>query len=129
MPRCRRSGHAGRRAARRQHDRAAARRYRVLIGLALAVVVGLPLGILMGRFKPVENSSAARERADADPSSPGCRSSSCGSGSAIRSRSCVFYAALFPMLLNTWSGVRAVNPLWLRAAGAMGADERRCSGR
>ena len=36
----------------------------------------------------------------------------------------VFYAALFPMLLNAWSGVRAVNPLWLRAAAAMGADER-----
>jgi ABC-type nitrate/sulfonate/bicarbonate transport system permease component len=36
----------------------------------------------------------------------------------------VFYAALFPLLLNAWSGVRAVNPLWLRAAGAMGADER-----
>jgi NitT/TauT family transport system permease protein len=36
----------------------------------------------------------------------------------------VFYAAIFPMLLNTWTGVRAVNPLWLRAAGAMGADER-----
>jgi NitT/TauT family transport system permease protein len=35
----------------------------------------------------------------------------------------VFYAATFPMLLNTWSGVRAVNPIWLRAAGAMGADE------
>ena len=35
----------------------------------------------------------------------------------------VFYAALFPMLLNTWTGVRAVNLLWLRAAGAMGADE------
>src|SRR5262249_34018840 len=35
----------------------------------------------------------------------------------------VFYAAVFPVLLNTWSGVRAVNPLWLRAAGAMGADE------
>ena len=27
------------------------------------------------------------------------------------------------MLLNTWAGVRAVNPLWLRAAGAMGAGE------
>ena len=37
----------------------------------------------------------------------------------------VFYAATFPMLFNTWSGVRSVNPLWLRAAGAMGADERR----
>ena len=37
----------------------------------------------------------------------------------------VFYAATFPMLFNTWSGVRSVNPLWLRAAGAMGADEQR----
>jgi NitT/TauT family transport system permease protein len=36
----------------------------------------------------------------------------------------VFYAATFPMLLNTWSGVRAVNPLWLRAAGSMGARGR-----
>jgi NitT/TauT family transport system permease protein len=36
----------------------------------------------------------------------------------------VFYAALFPMLLNAWSGVRAVNPLWLRAAQAMGANEQ-----
>ncbi len=35
----------------------------------------------------------------------------------------VFYAALFPMLLNAWSGVRSVNPIWLRAAGAMGANE------
>ena len=35
----------------------------------------------------------------------------------------MFYAALFPMLLNTWSGVRSVNPIWLRAAGAMGANE------
>ena len=36
----------------------------------------------------------------------------------------VFYAAIFPMLLNAWSGVRAVNPIWLRAGSAMGADER-----
>jgi NitT/TauT family transport system permease protein len=37
----------------------------------------------------------------------------------------VFYAATFPMIFNTWSGVRSVNPIWLRAAGAMGADEHR----
>ncbi|HVA15347.1 MAG TPA: ABC transporter permease subunit, partial [Stellaceae bacterium] len=37
----------------------------------------------------------------------------------------VFYGATFPILFSTWSGVRAVNPLWLRAAGAMGADEKR----
>ena len=36
----------------------------------------------------------------------------------------VFYAALFPMLLNAWSGVRAVNPIWLRAGEAMGAGGR-----
>ena len=30
-----------------------------------------------------------------------------------------FYAATFPMLFNTWSGVRSVNPIWLRAAGAI----------
>src|SRR4029450_4565507 len=35
----------------------------------------------------------------------------------------VLYAALFPMMLSAWSGMRAVNRLWLRAAGAMGADE------
>jgi len=35
----------------------------------------------------------------------------------------VFYAAMFPMVLSAWSGMRAVNRLWLRAAGAMGADE------
>src|SRR5262249_51822450 len=29
--------------------------YRVLVGLGLAVAIGLPLGILMGRWKPVEN--------------------------------------------------------------------------
>ena len=36
----------------------------------------------------------------------------------------VFYAAMFPMLLSAWSGMRSVNQLWLRAAGAMGADAR-----
>ncbi len=36
----------------------------------------------------------------------------------------VLYAATFPIVINTWSGVRAVNPLWLRAAAAMGADEK-----
>ncbi len=28
------------------------------------------------------------------------------------------------MVLNAWAGVRSVNPLWLRAAGSMGANER-----
>src|SRR5579875_3034047 len=34
---------------------AAATLYRVLLGFGLAILVGIPLGILMARFKPVEN--------------------------------------------------------------------------
>ena len=37
----------------------------------------------------------------------------------------VFYAAMFPMVLSAWSGMRSVNQLWLRAAGAMGANENK----
>jgi NitT/TauT family transport system permease protein len=35
----------------------------------------------------------------------------------------VVYAASFPLIYSVWIGVRAVNPLWLRAATVMGADE------
>ena len=99
---------------------------RVLAGMAIAVVVGLPLGILMGRFKPVENffwplASALMPIPSLAWVPVFILWFGLGNTVAIL---IVFYAALFPMLLNTWSGVRAVNPLWLRAAGAMGADER-----
>ena len=95
--------------------------------LRLAVVVGLPLGVLMARFKRGrEFLPAARQRADADPLlrlvPVFILWFGIGNLTAIL---IVFYAATFPMLLNTWSGVRSVNPLWLRAAGAMGADEHR----
>jgi NitT/TauT family transport system permease protein len=98
---------------------------RVLIGSALAVVVGLPLGILMGRYRPVENF--VLPLASALMPIPSLAWVPVfilwfGLGNTVTIL-IVFYAALFPMLLNTWSGVRSVNPLWLRAAGAMGADE------
>ena len=35
----------------------------------------------------------------------------------------VVYASAFPLVYAVWTGVRAVNPLWLRAAAVMGADE------
>ena len=100
--------------------------YRVLFGLALAVAVGLPLGILMGRFRPVENfflplASALMPIPSLAWVPVFILWFGLGNTVAIL---IVFYAALFPMLLNAWSGVRAVNPIWLRAAGAMGADER-----
>jgi NitT/TauT family transport system permease protein len=99
--------------------------YRVLFGFSLAIVVGIPLGILMARFRRVENF--VLPLASALMPIPSLAWVPVfilwfGLGNTV-SILVVFYAATFPMLLNTWSGVRSVNPLWLRAAGAMGADE------
>jgi NitT/TauT family transport system permease protein len=99
--------------------------YRVMVGMTFAVVIGLPLGILMGRFKPVENFFLPLASALMPIPSLAWVPLFIlwfGLGNTVAIL-IVFYAALFPMLLNSWSGVRAVNPLWLRAAGAMGADE------
>jgi NitT/TauT family transport system permease protein len=102
---------------------AASTLYRVLTGMSLAVASGIPLGILMGRLRPVENfvmplASALMPIPSLAWVPVFLLWFGLGNGTAI---GIVFYAALFPMLLNAWSGVRAVNPLWLRAAGAMGA--------
>ena len=106
-------------------DHAAATLYRVLFGFGLAVAVGLPLGVLMGRFRPVEHF--VLPLASALMPIPSLAWVPVfilwfGLGDTV-TMLIVFYAALFPMLLNTWSGVRSVNPIWLRAAGAMGANE------
>jgi NitT/TauT family transport system permease protein len=100
--------------------------YRVTAGLALAVAIGLPLGIAMGRSTAVEGF--VLPLASALMPIPSLAWVPVfilwfGLGDTV-SILIVFYAALFPMLLNAWSGVRAVNPLWLRAAAAMGAEER-----
>jgi NitT/TauT family transport system permease protein len=100
--------------------------YRVLVGFALAVAVGLPLGVLMGRFRPVEHFILPLTSALMPIPSLAWVPVFIlwfGLGNTVTIL-VVFYAALFPMLLNTWSGVRSVNPIWLRAAGAMGANER-----
>jgi len=105
---------------------AASTLYRVLCGLAIAVVVGIPLGILMGRFKPIENFFMPLVSALMPIPSLAWVPVFIlwfGLGNTVAIL-IVFYAAMFPMLLNTWSGVRAVNPIWMRAAGAMGANER-----
>jgi NitT/TauT family transport system permease protein len=98
---------------------------RVMFGFALALAVGLPLGILMARIRAVENF--VMPLASALMPIPSLAWVPVfilwfGLGDVVTVL-IVFYAAMFPMLLNTWTGVRAVNPLWLRAAGAMGANE------
>ena len=99
--------------------------YRMMFGFSLAVIVGLPLGILMGRHRPVENFFLPLASALMPIPSLAWVPVLIlwfGLGNTVAIL-VVFYAATFPILLNSWSGVRAVNQIWLRAAGVMGADE------
>lgn len=101
--------------------------YRVMFGFALAIAVGLPLGILMARFSRIEHFFLPLVSALMPIPSFALVPLFMlwfGIGN-LTTILIVFYAATFPMMFNTWSGVRSVNPLWLRAAGAMGADEHR----
>jgi NitT/TauT family transport system permease protein len=100
--------------------------YRVLTGLALALAIGLPLGILMGRYRPIEGfflplASALMPIPSLAWVPLFILWFGLGNATAI---GIVCYAAIFPMLINAWSGVRALNPLWLRVGSAMGAGER-----
>jgi len=97
--------------------------YRVFAGLALAAGIGLVLGFLMARYAPVERFflplvSALMPIPSLAWAPVFILWFGLGNTATIL---VVFYAASFPMLINTWTGARAVNPLWLRAAGAMGA--------
>ena len=102
---------------------AAATLYRVFVGLALAALAGLVLGFLMARYRPVERFCMPLVSAFMPIPSLAWAPVFIlwfGLGN-VATILIVFYAASFPMVLNTWTGARAVNPLWLRAAGAMGA--------
>lgn len=108
-------------------EHAGATLYRVLVGFVLALTVGVPLGILMARFKPIENFFLPLISALMPIPSFALVPLfllwfGIGNTTTVL---VVFYGAMFPVVFNTWTGVRSVNPLWLRAAGAMGADERR----
>jgi NitT/TauT family transport system permease protein len=99
--------------------------YRVLSGLVLASVVGIPLGLLMGRWRPVERfflplMSVLMPIPSLAWVPVFILWFGLGNTATIM---LVFYAATFPLMYNTWTGVRTVNRLWLRAASAMGADE------
>ena len=99
--------------------------YRIVVGLALAAVISVPLGMLMGRFRPVERFVLPLVSVlNPIPSLAWVPVFimwfGLGNAAAI---ALVFYAATFPLILNAWTGMRSVNRIWLRAATAMGADD------
>jgi len=97
---------------------------RILVGLVVAGLVGVPLGMLMGRSRRVERFFLPLVSVLSPIPSLAWVPLfilwfGLGNAAAI---ALVIYAAVFPLVLNTWTGVRSVNRLWLRAAEAMGAD-------
>ncbi len=98
---------------------------RVFIGLAISFTVALPLGVLMARywvaeriFQPVLSALLPIPSLAWVP----LFILWFGIGN-VATLLVVVYASLFPLVYSVWTGVRAVNPLWLRAASVMGADE------
>lgn len=100
--------------------------YRVLVGFVLAGVVGIFIGISMGRFRRVERFFVPLVSVLMPIPSLAWVPVFIlwfGLGNAA-TIALIFYGATFPVIYNTWTGVRSVNRLWIRSAEAMGADEK-----
>jgi NitT/TauT family transport system permease protein len=96
-------------------------------GFALAAAVGVGLGIVMGRWRLVEELVLPLVSMGAPI--PGIAYAplfllwfGLGNVSTIL---LVGFVSVFPIIFNTWTGVKAVKEVWVRSALAMGADERR----
>lgn len=101
--------------------------WRLAAGFAIAALAGVLLGIAMGRSRRAEAFLLPLVSIGAPV--PGLAYAplfllwfGLGDSGAIV---LVGFVALFPVVLNTWTGVKAVKEIWLRAAQTMGADDRR----
>lgn len=98
---------------------------RVLIGLSLACLIGIPVGMLMGRVRAAERFFLPLISVLMPiPSLAWVPLFILWFGIGETATILVVtYAATFPVIYNVWTGVRAVNPLWTRAAFSMGASQ------
>ena len=99
---------------------------RLFIGFGLAALIGVVLGILMGRIRWIEDMALPLVSIGAPI--PGLAYApiflmwfGLGDVSVIL---LVGVVAAFPIILNTWTGVKAVKEIWVRSAQAMGAGDR-----
>jgi len=100
---------------------------RLLGGFLLAAIAGVAVGIAMGRWRFAEDVFLPPVSIAAPI--PGLAYAplfllwfGLGNLSAIL---LVGFVSAFPIVFNTWTGVKAVKEIWVRSAQAMGADERR----
>jgi NitT/TauT family transport system permease protein len=101
--------------------------WRLVAGFALAAVVGVVLGILIGRSRRAEDIFLPLISIGAPI--PGFAYAplfllwfGLGNKSTIL---LVAFVSTFPIVFNTWTGVKAVKEIWVRSAQAMGASDRR----
>jgi NitT/TauT family transport system permease protein len=99
---------------------------RLLAGFALAAIIGVMIGIAMGRSRRAEDIFLPLVSIGAPI--PGVAYAplfmlwfGLGNVSAIL---LVGFVSAFPIIFNTWTGVKAVKEIWVRSAQAMGADNR-----
>jgi ABC-type nitrate/sulfonate/bicarbonate transport system permease component len=99
---------------------------RLTAGFALAALVGVTIGILMGRSRRAEDILLPLVSIGAPI--PGLAYAPLfllwfgpGNVSAI---ALVAFVSTFPIIYNSWTGVKAVKDIWVRSAQAMGANDR-----
>jgi NitT/TauT family transport system permease protein len=100
---------------------------RLLAGFALAAVAGVILGIAMARSRLAEDIALPLVSIGAPI--PGVAYAplfllwfGLGNISVVL---LVGFVSAFPIVFNTWTGVKAVKEIWVRSAQAMGADQGR----
>ena len=100
---------------------------RLLAGFALAAIAGVAIGIVMGRSRRAEDIFLPLVSIGAPI--PGLAYAplfllwfGLGNKSAVL---LVAFVSAFPIIFNTWTGVKAVKEIWVRSAQAMGANDQR----
>ncbi len=100
---------------------------RLLSGFALAGILGVTIGVLMGRSRRAEDIFLPLVSIGAPI--PGLAYAplfllwfGLGNISAVL---LVGFVAAFPIIFNSWTGVKAVKEIWIRSAQSMGADDSR----
>ena len=100
---------------------------RLLAGFALAGVFGVTVGVLMGRSRRAEDILLPLVSICAPI--PGLAYAplfllwfGLGDMSAVL---LVGFVSAFPVIFNSWTGVKTVKEIWVRSAQSMGADNRR----
>ena len=100
---------------------------RLAAGFAIAALAGIAIGIAMGRSRRAEDLLLPLVSIGAPI--PGLAYAPLfllwfglgDTGSIVL----VAFVAAFPIIQNSWTGVKAVKEIWIRAAQTMGADGRR----